>query len=67
MSEPVVIAFSTEREIERGSKASRNVRRTRLNRLAIFGVAVALACVADAGRAAPLGHGAAERFKPTRH
>jgi hypothetical protein len=58
MSEHVVIASPTETKAECGSKPSEDVGTTKLNQLATFGAAVALASVANVSGAAPLSDGA---------
>jgi hypothetical protein len=59
MGEPVLIALPTEAKAVFGSETNGNVATTRLNYLATFGAAVALALVANVSDAAPLSHGAA--------
>jgi hypothetical protein len=57
MSEPSVITLLPKAKTECGSEASEHVG-TRLEQLATFGAAIALAFVANVSVAAPLSHGA---------
>jgi hypothetical protein len=59
MSKPVLTALPNAAKPECGSKTKQNVATARLNHLATFGAAVALALVANVSDAAPLSHGAA--------
>jgi hypothetical protein len=58
MSVPVVIAFRTKAKAACGSETNKNGSTIRLNHLAAFGAAIALALVANVSAAAPLSHGA---------
>ena len=57
MSKPVLIALPTNAKC--GSETKANAVTPRLNHLATFGAAIALALVTNVSDAAPLSHGAA--------